>query len=137
MEVGSRVEEDKAVRRELRHVGNSGVHCWVGMVKGGAPSTSMADDVPLPTWGDGPVDRVQDAKQVVEGVETDVEALCGATSGRAQHPLLHPRCSNNSSFSADATVEVEQQLVQEPPRVLVAPCQGRQRRDVTLLAPTA
>lgn len=75
MEVGSRVDQDKAVGRELCHVGNSGVHCWAGAVKGGAPSTAMADDVPLPTWGDGPVDGVQDAKQVVEGVETQVEAL--------------------------------------------------------------
>lgn len=45
----------------------------------------MADDVPL--QGDGPVDRVQDGQQVVEGVETDVEALRGTARGRPHHPF--------------------------------------------------
>jgi len=89
--------------------------------------------------GEGFVERLDVAEQVVEGVEPDVEALRAAAGGLARVVAARDGRAlavvDAAAWARPGVSARRRRLLPEPDdlRVLVAPSQRRQRRDVALL----
>lgn len=145
-----RVQEDEAVRGDLGDMDDGRLRRGAGTVEMAAPRREVAvrrgrqrrrrrGDPAVREEGEGFVERMDVAEQVVEGVEPDVEPLRAAAGGR---PRVVAARDGRAVAVVDAAARARpgvsarrRRPLPEPDdrRVLVAPGQRRQRREVALL----
>jgi hypothetical protein len=116
----ARVEEDQPVRGDLGDGGDRRLRGGAGAVEAGA-------------GGEGRVEGVEVGEHVVERVEAHVEALCAAADGRARGVVRAAAAAAGVALRGLARRQNRLLPETEEARVLVAPCQRRERREVALL----